>query len=558
LTAVFVVLSVLWVSVLPAWAIYGGGSGTAGDPFIIDTPAKMNDIGLNEGDWDKHFRLIADVNLADYTGESFNIIGNGTTKFTGVFDGNGHTISNFTYTTAADDINCIGLFGHCQDAQITDLGLIDPNIDVNHPDYTLCFIGILIAKLEGGTVSNCYVEGGRLSVCMINAQVGGLIGWVYEDSLVSYCHTSCTVTSPDYSTSVAGLVDYVRGNTYYGAPPVISNCYSSSPVSGAGAHGLVSINCGGIISNCHATGAVSGSSHGGAGGLVGTVQTLSPWYEEGLIIDCYATGDVSGPSSVGGFAASCWGKLVNCYATGNVSGVTQRVGGLVGRSIGGHIDGVSSLILGSISRCYATGAVSGFLDVGGLVGVNDGADISNSYAMGSVDTTWSDGGGLVGTNDNEGSISKCYSTGLVSGPRIQGGLVGQNLNGGTVTRSFWDKQTSGRTTSDGGTGKTTAQMKTRSTFTSAGWDFTDETANGTEDIWRMCVDLTSYPMLAWQRWPLGDYYCPDGSDFKDYAVLAGQWRQAPGEPSADIAPDVGDGIVNEPDLRALCDNWLAE
>ncbi len=35
----------------------------------------------------------------------------------------------------------------------------------------------------------------------------------------------------------------------------------------------------------------------------------------------------------------------------------------------------------------------------------------------------------------------------------------------------------------GGTGKTTAETQTASTFIEAGWDFVDETANGTEDIW---------------------------------------------------------------------------
>jgi hypothetical protein len=45
-------------------------------------------------------------------------------------------------------------------------------------------------------------------------------------------------------------------------------------------------------------------------------------------------------------------------------------------------------------------------------------------------------------------------------------------------------------------------------------------------------------------------------DFFDYAILASQWLQAPGVPSADIAPPGGDGIVDILDLGALADNWL--
>jgi hypothetical protein len=58
----------------------------------------MNTIGLssNSGDWDKHFKLMSDIDLGAYTGTQFNIIGS-IQSFTGTFDGNGHTISNFTY-----------------------------------------------------------------------------------------------------------------------------------------------------------------------------------------------------------------------------------------------------------------------------------------------------------------------------------------------------------------------------------------------------------------------------------------------------------------------------
>jgi putative hemolysin len=55
---------------------------------------------------------------------------------------------------------------------------------------------------------------------------------------------------------------------------------------------------------------------------------------------------------------------------------------------------------------------------------------------------------------------------------------------------------------------------------------------------------------------IGDFVSPIGVDFRDYAVLAGKWQLPPGEPSADIAPDGGDNIVNDLDLAALTNNWL--
>jgi hypothetical protein len=106
--------------------------------------------------------------------------------------------------------------------------------------------------------------------------------------------------------------------------------------------------------------------------------------------------------------------------------------------------------------------------VGGLVGEYDNGILTACYATGSV--SGSDGvGGLVGTN-GRGKVIQCYSTGKPTGTTLSvGGLLGSNS--GTVTDSFWDTVTSGQTSSAGGTGKTTAQMQTPLTFTSAGWDF---------------------------------------------------------------------------------------
>ena len=54
----------------------------------------------------------------------------------------------------------------------------------------------------------------------------------------------------------------------------------------------------------------------------------------------------------------------------------------------------------------------------------------------------------------------------------------------------------------------------------------------------------------------GDIDMDSHVDFTDYAILANQWLQIPGYPSADIAPGTGDGIVNFFDLAVLADHWL--
>ena len=92
-----------------AYAKYSGGTGEPNDPYLISAAADINEIGTHTEDWDDCFLLIADINLIDYNETNFNIIGNTSTSFSGMFDGNSHIISNFTHTST--DTDYIGLFG---------------------------------------------------------------------------------------------------------------------------------------------------------------------------------------------------------------------------------------------------------------------------------------------------------------------------------------------------------------------------------------------------------------------------------------------------------------
>ena len=222
----------------------------------------------------------------------------------------------------------------------------------------------------------------------------------------------------------------------------------------------------------------------------------------GSVSNCYSTGAVSGGDEVGGLVGLNWsGSISNCYATGTVSG-SWEVGGLVGINFHYYTE-----VNGVISNCYSTGAVSGGDEVGGLVGYNYWSTVSNCYSTGAVSST-SYVGGLVG-NNNDGSISNCYSTGAVSGTSYVGGLVG--INGSSISNSFWDTESSGQTTSVGGTGETTTQMKTLSTFTSAGWDFTS--------VW--VLPMGQYPMLFLRQ--AGDLNYDGRVDFVDFALFADHW-----------------------------------
>ncbi|MGB2808044.1 MAG: GLUG motif-containing protein [Sedimentisphaerales bacterium] len=329
--------------------LYGGGTGEPNNSYLIYTAEQLNAISLIPCLLSKHFKLITDIDLGSYAGDAFNIIGNSTTNFSGVFDGNGHTISNFSYNSTGT--NYIGLFGYVE-GEIKNLRLINPNVDAGTRDY----VGSLVGYIDVGAISNCYTKGGSV---VGDRNVGGLVG--------------------------------LNGR--------------------------------------------------------------------GKIINSYSTCTVSGNSNVGGLIGYNFeSTITNCYSKGIVDGY-EAVGGLVGSNEGG-----------AINNCCSTSTVIGANYLGGLVG------LQGEYLGGAI-------------------IKNCYAAGDVSGNKGVGGLVGSNWEG-EVYNSFWDVETSGQEYSDGGTGLTTTEMQTMSTFTDAGWDFVGETVNGIEDIW--FIPQQDYPHLWWE------------------------------------------------------------
>jgi hypothetical protein len=194
--------------------------------------------------------------------------------------------------------------------------------------------------------------------------------------------------------------------------------------------------------------------------------------------------DVTGSAQVGSLVGHNEGIVNNSYSSGSVTG-DSRVGGLVGWN------------QATLSNSYSTGSVTGDSRVGGLVGDNwyYRGILSNSYSTGSV-TGSTQVGGLVGVN-YYGNVTRSYSTGSVTGSTQVGGLVGWNT--ATVSNSFWDKVTSGMEESDGGTGKTMAEMQDIATFLGAAWDITTVAPGETNPAytWNI-VDDETYPFLSWQ------------------------------------------------------------
>lgn len=327
---------------LSAYGKYGGGSGTPEDPYQIRDANHMQAIGADANDWDKHFKLMADIDLSSFTGTSFNIIGNSRTPFTGIFHGNDHEIIHFTYLS--DDKSDIGLFGRVDDpcAVIKDMTLFYPDVDGGF----VSFVGILVGVLENGNVVNCHVQKGMVKNDY--AVLGGLVG--YNGGLIQGCSSTCSLSG---SVSWAGGITGANRGT-------ITDCFSAAPqihaVSEVG--GLAGANYG-TIRNSYSVCA----THGGytVGGLVGE--------NRGLIFNCYTVGTVRASAQpVGGFVGEniYGGQIYNSYSNANVKG-RKIVGGLVGEN------------RSTITNCYSTGSVSGDYRVGGLVAYGYPQMVTNSF-----------------------------------------------------------------------------------------------------------------------------------------------------------------------------------
>jgi len=201
----------------------------------------------------------------------------------------------------------------------------------------------------------------------------------------------------------------------------------------------------------------------------------------------------NGGSYVGalaGWVASDGGStsITNCFTKGTVTG-GSAVGGFIGQ-----IWVYSNTC--TISNSYSTVAVTGREKTGGFVGTNRGT-ISNCYSKGDVTRTagesYTNFGAFVGYHWT-GTTQNCYTTGNVyyegaTAPTTKG-FVAITYESNTFSNNFWDSEASNQSSATGATDKTTVQMKTQTTFTNAGWDFTN--------TWAISSGLNDgYPYLQW-------------------------------------------------------------
>ena len=298
------------------WVDGGGESGEAEDlGYSIqndDSYTVYNANGLmnvaelvNGGKTDINITLTADIDL---TGKNWTPIGTSfSNKYTGTFDGGGHTIKGLTVTTNDQFVGLFGSIGYA--GTVKNVMMEDVQITSNPSSG---FAGG-VAGYSDGTIENCSVSGSVSGT----VYVGGVVGAQWEGSITG-CSSSATVKGMVY---VGGVVGQPNGNTI-----TLTACYATgnviieiAPKKNIAGGGLVGMNAGSILA-CYATGNVTstGSSTGQVhiGGLLGdtyTTVTACYWknnHEQGIGYKRESTGATKVDGSV-----VTWQKAVDAMNT---------------------------------------------------------------------------------------------------------------------------------------------------------------------------------------------------------------------------------------------------
>jgi len=424
--------------------VTGGAALTA--YMLVNTFTNLQDINTNLGGT---YALGKDINA-----DNMAPIGSAGSPFTGLFDGQGHTISNAVIAPIATGVNNIGLFGAIGTAgTVRNLNLtgfqVSANPNVTGPGQ---FVGVLAGQNAGtignvnvtnSTVSGLPLDGNNLPINLAGVIAGGLVG---QNGMFG---PSNQQSAGSISNSSATGVTVTVGDG------CIGDCSGGFNIAG----GLVGSNvAGSTITGSHATGTVTAGGASFVGGLVGQNGILD--FGTASISGSHAnvavniTGEFSAAGGLVGSNAP-GSTITNSQAFGTVTSTASDIafaGGLVGLNAGTITSTTQPVLasvcaIGALYSC-ATGNVTGgaFGVSGGLVGSNQGT-IDKSFASGAV-TSGPGGpddefgghsaqaGGLAG--DNQGTIRDSFATGNVGAANVAwlgaGGLVGENS--GRIERSF--------------------------------------------------------------------------------------------------------------------------
>ena len=302
-------------------------------------------IELNSGTFDKE----GNYNPKESeTPDLWTPIGNGSNRYTGTFDGDGHTISGVYIN--APGANNQGLFG---------------------------------SLAAGGTIKNVKMKSGYIEA---NYFAGAFVGYNYGGTIQDCDNLGCFVYG---ETGLGGIAGYNSG--------VIDGCKNTAVITGAAdkSEGYIggitgSNSSDAVVKNCINTGKISsGSSYAYAGGIVGTNFSQ--------VLSCVNEGEVSGSgdyASIGGIGGMNYYLIKDCINYADIIGNMACAGGIAGYNRNNDL--AENVVDSEVNNCYSTGdVISADFVAGGIIGYHFAGTAKNSYSTGNVEGFRKDDG-IVG------------------------------------------------------------------------------------------------------------------------------------------------------------------
>ena len=256
----------------------------------------------------KTFYLENDLDLSGHEWISIGTGRGGTQpkySFCGVFDGQGHVISNLysreSYVEGADESHNLlrnALFGNVYNGEVKNLGVADAEIWIDPKDNSAAGKGILVDWMGKSKITNCWTSGSIYSGTKIEKNIGGIVGVTKQGCTISGCYSTATLTG-----------NFTNSEGYYTEPdPADWPCDTIGGIVGARFDGNLT------VTDCWFDGKiVVNSIKAAVGGIVGyTDDQLG----SGTVKNCMVTTTDMGVDKDGN---TCWvayalyGTVENCY-----------------------------------------------------------------------------------------------------------------------------------------------------------------------------------------------------------------------------------------------------
>ena len=253
----------------------------------------------------KTFYLENDLDLSGHEWISIGTVLGGDCpeySFCGVFDGQGHVISNLysheSYIEGADESHNLlrnALFGSIYNGEVKNLGVADAEIWIDPKDDSAAGKGILVDWMGKSKITNCWTSGSIYSGTKIEKNIGGIVGITMQGCTISGCYSTATLTG-----------NFTNSEGYYTDPQNLPPDTIGGIVGARFDGNLTVTDCwfGGKI--------VVNSILAAVGGIVGYADTAT-------VKNCMVVTKDIGRDSVTQEVNTCWvayalgGTVENCY-----------------------------------------------------------------------------------------------------------------------------------------------------------------------------------------------------------------------------------------------------